>query len=365
MKIFGFCLIILLVACQNSQEKIEDTKIEYSSKYAKYFNIIDHKIFVELQIINPDSKQIEKKYALLKNGVQVKLSGDYIPIQVPIQSIITLNGTDIGMLDKLGLSHKISAVSNIQYVYNQTVKRSFKAGKVKNVNDFSQMNPEEVAKLGKVISYSGFGTPPTNEDKLNKLGVICIPNYDWREIHPLGKAEWIKVFACLFDSQDKSEKYFKKIAKEFIKLEKSAKKIKSKPTLISGCMIGDYWYMPSGNSYNSYLFDKAKSSYVGKDKLGTGSQTYTMEEVLKNYQQTEFWVNPGFKSKKELLLANEKYKYLKAFKTNNIYCYSHNMNHFWEMSAVEPQKVLSDLIQILHPNETSKKNLYFYKKISN
>lgn len=369
MKITIYSLFLglfLLFSCAGNKEKNADSKVSYSTKYAKYFNIVEHEQFTELQIINPDDGQVEKKYALLKDGIQIKLQAGFIPIQVPIKSIIALNGTDIGMLEKLKLSNKIVGISDMKYIYNPTVKKNYQANKVKEIHGFSEMNPETVAQISSVISFSGFGKAPVNEEKLNKLGVICIPNYDWREIHPLGKAEWIKVFALLFGTEEKAKTYFSKIEKEFLTLEKEARKFKTKSTIISGCMIGDYWYMPSGNSYNAFLFRKAKGDFVGKDKFekNGGSQTCTLEEVMVKYQNTDFWVNPGFKSKKELLLANEKYQYMDAFKKNKIYCYSHDMNYFWENSAIEPQKVLSDFIQILHSNETSKKNLYFYRQIS-
>ena len=252
----------------------------------------------------------------------------------------------------------------MKYIYSPTVKKGFGSGKVQEVPDFSQMNPERVFAVSKLISYSGFGTPPANEDKLLKLGVVCIPNYDWREIHPLGKAEWIKLFGLLFGKEQEAEAYFKKVEKEYLELEKTAAKLEQNPQVISGQMIGDQWYMPGADSYNAYLFRKAKCDYVGRKKEGTGSNAYTLEEVLKNFQGAEFWINPGFKSKSEMLTANEKYKYLEAFQNDRVYCYSHNINYFWERSAIEPQKVLSDMIQIFHPGETSPQKLYFYKKIS-
>ncbi len=36
-------------------------------------------------------------------------------------------------------------------------------------------------------------------------------NYDWREEHPLGKAEWIKVFGYLIDQPEKAEAYFQQV----------------------------------------------------------------------------------------------------------------------------------------------------------
>ncbi|MCE3296176.1 MAG: hypothetical protein K0R65_1890 [Crocinitomicaceae bacterium] len=359
---FSFsCALLVLFSCNTQQKSTE--KIDYGTKYAKNFNIIEQNGYTEIVILNPDTKVVEKRYALVSKN-NPRLDKELVQIQIPAPSIIALGGTDIGMLDMIGLADKIKGVGNMKYIHSPVVKKGYKAGKVAEVPDFSQMNPERVVAVSKLISYSGFGTPPANEDKLAKLGVICIPNYDWREIHPLGKAEWIKLFGLLFGKEKEAQAYFSKIEKEYLALEKSGAKLTQKPTVISGQMIGDQWFMPGADSYNAYLFDKAKCDYVGKEKKGTGSYAYTLEEVIRNYQDAGIWVNPGFKSKAEMLLSNEKYKYFKAFESGEIYCYSHNINYFWERSAIEPQKVLSDLVQIFHAGEISPKKLYFYKKIS-
>lgn len=366
MRYLYFSVVLLFLtlfgSCRTEVQE-ENTKNEYATKYAKNFNILGQKDYTEIVILNPDTKVVEKRYALVKK-INPALEKDLIQIQVPVPSMITLGGTDIGMMDMLGLAGKIRGVGNMKYIHSPELKRNFKKGKVAEVSDFSQMNPESVFEISKLISYSGFGTPPANEEKLAKLGVICIPNYDWREIHPLGKAEWIKLFGLLFGKENEAEAYFKKVEKEYLALERSAAKYKKIPQVISGQMIGDQWYMPGADSYNAYLFDKAKSAYVGRHKKGSGSNAHSFEEVLKNYQDADIWINPGFKSKSEMLLGNEKYKYFKAFQTSEIYCYSHNINYFWERSAIEPQKVLSDLVQIFHVGETSPGKLYFYKKIS-
>lgn len=366
MKIIGLILLsILLFSCVNKRaDSAEDDRPLYSTKYAKNFNIVTHPDFTEVQILNPDNHQLEKKYALVKDPSKLKITSEYIPIQIPLQSIIALAGTDIGMLEKLGVADKIKGVADLAYVYSATVKKNFKKQQVIEIPNFNQLNPEKVAEVAKLITYSGFGTPPTNEEKLNKLGIICIPDYDWREVHPLGKAEWIKLFGLLFDCRDKADAYFSEIEKAYLALEKEAKKFTQRPSVLSGQMIGDQWYMPGGDSYNAYLLEKAKTNYVGKERKGTGSQAYTFEDVLQHFQEADYWINPGFKAKSEMLTANAKYQYFKAFKENKVYCYSHNITYFWEMSAIEPQKVLSDFIHILHPDEVSGQKLYFYKKLA-
>ncbi len=367
MKYFLICsiLILLFSSCEeNKQSNQVLTKRENQIRHAKYFQLIKNEKYNLLYIINPDNNKIEKKYALANDISTLKLQKDVILIKTPISKITCLTGTDIGYLDKINESEKITGVTDIKYVYNKIVKQNFQTKKVQSIQDLSQINPESLLGKTQIISYSGFGKAPTNEDKLNKLNILCIPIYDWRETNALGKAEWIKLFAILFEKEKEANSYFEQVEKEYKTLIASVKENKSLVSVLSGSLIGDSWYMPAGESFIASMFHDAEINYVNKNSKGTGSSAYSFEKVFKEHQASSIWINPGFKSKKELINSNDKYKYFKAFKTDEIYCYSHNMNHFWEMGAIEPQKVLSDLIQIVHRGKVEKKNLYFYRKIT-
>jgi hypothetical protein len=50
------------------------------------------------------------------------------------------------------------------------------------------------------------------------------------------------------------------------------------------------------------------------------------------------------------------------FSKGEIYCYAQNMNRYWEMAAVQPHLLLSDLQQIIDSSLPNKK-LHFYQKV--
>lgn len=357
-------MLCSMYACtpkKKAQTKLNDT-------YAQYFRVIKHQDHTEIQILNPDTGKADKRLALASNIQNLQLDRDVIPIQTPLQSIITLNGTDIGMLAKLKCIDLIKGVSNATYVYNAQLKKALKQGKVAEFGDFNQMNPEKILAISSVITYSGFGTPPANEDKLRQLGVVCIPMYDWREKHPLGKTEWIKLLGHLMGKEKQADTYLKKTVKLYKEQLLIAKRCKTRPVVLSGALIGDTWFMPAGQSFNALLFKQAGCQYVAQAHAGTGSAEFSFEEVYSRFKNADIWINPMFSSEKQLLGGNSKYAYFKAFQKKQVYCYSHNMNNFWENSAIEPHKVLSDLIQIFHASEVGKsgipkKKLYFYRKI--
>jgi iron complex transport system substrate-binding protein len=215
-----------------------------------------------------------------------------------------------------------------------------------------------------LLIYSGFGKAFPFQEQLEKLGTICLANYDWKENHPLGKAEWIKVFGYLTGKDNSASIYFNRVEKDYLRLKKIASKLKSTPTLFSGNLVGDIWYSPAGESYNAILFKDAKGAYKYAQTSGTGSTENSFEQIFSENVNTEYWLNPGVVSKKELLNNQPKFKLFQAYKNNKIFSFTFSGNEFWERSAIEPNHVLSDLIRILHPELKLKNKLYFYRTLS-
>lgn len=357
--------LFIFASCGNQTESKNQVQRSQKIQFAKHFTIIHHEDYTELVILNPENNQAEKKYALIKRGSNTKVPSHLTTLEIPLKSIVSLSGTHIGMMHKIKVVDLIKGVSNRKYIYNKTVLAGIEAGKVMEFEDFGLLNPESVLKTNsKVIVYSGFeGKAPANEDKLSKLGIWCMPNYDWRENHPLGKAEWVKLFGVLFDKEKEANAYFDEVVKEYNAIKEIAQKLSNKPTVFSGMMYGDSWYMPAGDSYGAKLLRDAGGDYHVQDVNKTGSAAFTFEAVLKNHQHSQFWFNVEFPTKNQLLQLNDKYRYFDAFKNDQVYSYATNMNEFWENSAVEPHFVLSDYIQILHAGEVVKKPLHYYQKI--
>lgn len=364
IKIIAIFLFILIFSSCINNNKSKVNTLDNNNKYAINFKLIKGKNYTLLHILNPENKSIEHKYYLSKEKGNSKFK-DYKFIQTPIKSIIALSSTNIGMLEKLNESKLISGVSGIQFIHNPTVLKNYEKGKVIQLGDESSVPSELILKSKtKIVMYSGFGKSFPKEQILEKLGVLCMPNYDWKEENPLGKAEWIKVMGALTDHLDDADKQFNIIEKEYKKLLKITNKTSKRPTVISGNLVGDVWFSPAGQSYHALLFKDAKTDYIYKNSKGTGSTKNTLEKIIMDNINTDFWMNPGVETLKEIEENQPKLKILKAFKTKNIYSYSFSGNRFWENSAIEPHHILSDYIQIFHPELHLKNKLYFYKKLN-
>jgi iron complex transport system substrate-binding protein len=366
MKLLIFLLLtfFLLNACSNPAVKHVE-KVKQKVHYAKHFNLIYEADYTILQILDPERSVIEKEYFLVSDSTKTTFSDKQECIHVPISNIAALSSTQIGMLSKLNAIGVIRAVSDGAYIDNPKILQGIKGKKVFEIQDFGQMNPERIVSMNiSLLMYSGFGKTPEYEQTLKKLGVLCMPNYDWREEHPLGKAEWIKVMGALTGKEKEANSYFAELVNSYEALKKQAKAYTTKNTsILSGSMIGDAWYMPAAGSYLSVLFHDANCSYAPTQQSKTGSEAISFEEVLRKHQSTVFWFNPGFSSKQEMLKNESRYRLFTSFQESRVFCYSHNMNYFWENSAIEPHHVLSDFIHFVHDSSNVSYKPYFYQKI--
>jgi iron complex transport system substrate-binding protein len=361
--IFVIFSLLIFAGCseKNGSDSIVHTHGKNEIDYAKTLALFEDSSGCKVHIYNPDTK-ITTRYYLAKTDENVP--ANYLFIQTPIRSLIALSGTQIGMLSELTSLELIVGVSSKAYIYNPTVLKNIAANKIKDFGDETLISFEQIIESkAQLLIYSGFSSDFPHAEQLAKAGVICIPDYDWKEQHPLGKAEWIKFFGYLVGKEGLAKTYFEKCAKAYNDLKKSVAGVRTKPTVFSGNLTGTSWFTPAGDSYYAMLLSDAGANYVYAKTKGVGSLDLSFEKVLTENRTTEFWVNPGIASLQTLLKSNDKMRYFEAVKNKQVYCYSPSMNKYWEMSAIQPHYVLSDLIRILHPEKSKAKHSYFYKNI--
>lgn len=359
-SIYLFISCVFLSNCTTKQDPFiqKDSKKEIV-RYAKNLSIQRVGSRVKIQITNPD-QHTTTTYFLSKETQNTSNN----LIQIPIQSCFLLSTTHIGMMNKLNELNKVTGTTNGAYVYNSIIRKKIKAGKILEIQDESQLPIERIIQVRpNLIMYSGFGNELDHQKQIEQVGIECMANFDWKEEHPLGKAEWILLFGYLTGKEKEAHTYFSKVEKEYTSLVKFAKKANSSPSVISGSLVGDVWYCPAGKSYNSILFKDAKVHYPYQNKGETGSLSYSFEKILSENKNVDFWANPGTSSLQSLMKINAKYKLFEAFKKQHIFCYSKFGTKFWENAAIEPQHVLSDYIKIFHPELHLKNKLYFYHQL--
>ncbi len=364
----------LIVSCKQEQK----LKVEFSSgkkveiSHAEGFEITNYPDFSIITVTEafPDS-DATYYYALVNEGKKLpdSIKADVV-VTIPVKSIVVTSTTHIPSLEMLGVENTLKGFPNLDYISSEKTRALIDAGKIKDLGQNESINTETTINLDPNVVVS-FGVEGENKAlaSLGRAGIPVVYNGDWVEPSPLGKAEWIKFFAAFYDKQEMADSIFNSIVANYNEIKQKVAKTSEKPTVLSGAMFKDVWYMPRGNSWAAQLIADAHGDYLYKETSGTGSLSLSLEEVLDTAQQADFWIAPNaFESYGALENANSVYAKFKAFKEHKIYGFASKKGAtggiiYYEIAQNHPDWVLNDIANILHPGLFPNYKPHFYSPL--
>ncbi|MBC7845972.1 MAG: ABC transporter substrate-binding protein [Flavobacterium sp.] len=374
LRIILFLLLISFAGCKqnNSLSGSTITSSKNEIQYAKGLEIYKHKGFSILKITNPWPNAKENFTYILqeKNGIIPDSLKQFTVIPIPLKSIVVTSTTHIPALELLGVENTLVGFPNTDYISSVKTRKRIDAGKVREVGVNENLNTEVLIdmKPDVIVSFGLNSSNPTL-DNLQKSGLKVMLNGDWTEQSPLGKAEWIKFFGALYGLDSKANSIFSEIKKEYNATLELAKKATTKPTVLSGAMYQEQWYVPQGESWAALFLKDAQSQYLWAETKGTGSLSVPFEVILEKAQNSDFWIAPGdFSSLKQMSDNNPHYSQFTSFKNKKVYSYAVNKGAkggiiYFEWSPTRPDWVLKDLIKIFHPELLPNHKLFFFQKL--
>jgi iron complex transport system substrate-binding protein len=370
--LFFLLISLLFIQCKKETHHESKSEVKNEIQYAKGFEIYRHSGYSIVKITKPWPGAKENFTYVLqeKNGIIPDSIKQFTTIQIPIKSIVVTSTTHIPSLEMLGVENTLVGFPNTDYISSEKTRKRIDAGMVREVGKNENLNTEVLIDMQPEVIV-GFGLNSSNPslDLLQKSGLKVMFNGDWTEQSPLGKAEWIKFFGALYELDSKANSVFNEIEKEYNATLALAKKATQKPTVLSGSMFQDQWYVPQGESWAALFLKDAQANYLWKDTKGTGSVSLPFEIILEKAQQAEFWIAPGdFSSLKQMSDSNPHYSEFESFKNKKVYSYALNKGAkggilYFEWSPTRPDWVLKDLIKIFHPELVPNHKLFFFQKL--
>lgn len=372
-KIVLFSIILLsFVHCKKQEIVIDSPTKGNQIKYAKGFELYNYNGFSILKIKKPWPTALHNYIYILKekNGIIPDSLKQNPIIDIPIKSVIATSTTHLASLEMLNVQDLLIGFPNLSYISSKKIRTRIKQGKVEELGSNLNLNIEKIIDLNPSLLV-GYGIDNNNSslDNLQKSGVQIVLNGDWNEQSPLGKAEWIKFFGALFNKNELANTLFTSVEKSYTKTKSLGQKANYQPTVLSGGMYQDLWYVPEGNSWGSLFIKDANAAYIWKNTKGTGSLSLPFEVVFEKANQADFWIGPGdFISLKNLEQSNPHYANFKAFETKKVYSYSFKKGEtggvlYYELAANRPDLVLKDLVKIFHPELLPDYKLFFLEKL--
>ena len=291
-------------------------------------------------------------------------------VLTPVRSLIATSTTHIPALEALGELQALKGFPDTRYISSDKARDMIYRGLIADVGMNEAINTESVLELNPELIV-GFSINDQNAtyDVLQRAGIPIVYNGDWVENHPLGKAEWIRFFGVMFEKENIADSIFNHIVTEYENAKALGAQARTSPTVLSGAMFRDVWYLPAGESWAAQFFKDANARYLWSDTRGTGSLSLSFESVLAKGAEAEVWMGASqFTSYGELLADNQHYRMFRAFRDGRIYTISKTLGKeggvlFYELAPNRPDLVLKDMIHILHPGLLPDHKPVFYKPL--
>ncbi len=372
-------ILLVIVSCKQTTKETALPSQESSSlelKYAKGFSVTHNSNHAILDIKSP-WPEAEKsfKYVLISAEEAAKttfMRDAYDGIIItPIEKMVVTSTTHIPALELLGVEQTLVGFPGCDYISSEKTRTRIDNGDIRELGKNEGINTEVLLELNP-NAVVAFGVDGTNKylEIIKKTGVPIVYNGDWVESSALAKAEWLKFFGVLFNKEQKAESIFNQIEKDYLEAKSIAKQAKTQPTVLSGAMHKDVWYMPNGSSPEAQFLKDAHVNYLWSHTTGNGSLALSFEVVLEKAKDADLWLSPSYYSSLEQLeKANGLYTNFEAFKNKNIYSFSNTTGAtggvlYYELGTARPDLVLKDLIKICHPELLQSYTPYFFKRLN-
>lgn len=374
-KILFALALLTLVGCKKN-EKSETRKtatVKNEIEYASGLAIYKFKGYSVVKVSTPwpDAHKAFTYILKEKGGIVPDSLQKYTTVPVPLQSIVVTSTTNIPFLEMIGAENKLVGFPHTDYVSSEKTRRLIDNGSVKNIGQNEKLNMEQLIDLAPELIVT-FGVDNNNPmiENLEKSGLKVMIQADWMEQSPLGKAEWLKLYAALFGKEKEAKILFDNIVKNYNAALKLVSSKKPEATVLYGSMYQDQWYVPKGNSWKAKFFRDAKANYIWANTEGTGSLARSFEEILDKAKKADYWItSSSFKTLSELEKSNPHYSQFDAFTTKNVYTFESKLGPkggtiYYELGPSRPDLILKDYIKIFHPELLPNYTFTFAQKLN-
>lgn len=299
-----------------------------------------------------ESKPTDYHFALVQHGSKVNIPDGYTRVEVPITKTICMTSLQLSNFTILNAHNIIKGITGTKNLYDKDILQRVKDGRIVKIGTEGNFDAELImAANPDVIFISPFKRG--GYETIKETGITLVPHLGYKELNPLGQAEWIKFVAMFIGKEKEANKIFKGIEQRYNDIKALTAKVKNRPVVFSGEMHGGNWFAVGGRNYLAQIFRDAGAEYVLKNDKHTGGIPMDFEHLYASAANTGYWriLNsfPGHFSYDALKASDPRNANFKAFKDKHvIYC---NMREtpYYEISPVEPDVLLKDFVAIFHP----------------
>ena len=343
----------------------DKVEVEYAEGFTvEYFN--NYKVVTIVPWVGAEETF---SYVLVQCGTDApEMEADAV-VTVPVERIVTLSTTILPHIVTQDVLDHLVGVDTLAFTSTEEILAN--SENIAEVGSgFSGFNLEVLLEIEPdLIMGQQFFSGDTAFEPVSDTGLSVVLNSDFADTSPLAAAEWGKYLSLFFNTEELANEAFEAVESEYNALVELAADVETRPTVIAATPFQGAWFMPAGDSTVAEFIADAGGDFLFSELDGT-SVNLSFEEVLDQAVDAEYWVNLNqiWLSIDEMLADDERYAEFAAFENGNIW--NNNLaqnemggNDFFEGGFVNPQRVLADLIAILHPELLPEHEFTIYRQL--
>ena len=371
LLLFSACVGKKEHAVSSGKEPLTQPDSSMTLHYATGFKVDYFKDYKRVVLYDPWNKgEVLIRYYLTEN-MSSPIPIDGIRIKVPLHSLASGSCTHFTFMQQLNVLHYVTGICDASRTYNAYLRGRLKSGAVVDLGDPFKIDLERCLMLKpEVLMINSYNKQDENLERIKDAGIPVLYNNEWMETDLLGRAEWIRFIACFFNLEAQAAQIFEGVESSYKQIKQQvARSTVAQPSVLSGDDFRGSWYMPGGKSFTAQLFRDAGANYKYSKDTTTGSNPFTFEQVLHDFNQAEVWVGvTNASTKADLKQLDERYTLFRAFRNDQIWAYTlkttpQGGNDFWETGVARPDWLLSDYAKIFHPDILTNVPFHFLRKI--
>ena len=286
----------------------------------------------------------------------VMVPDGYTKIYIPIKSTICMTALQLSNFTILDAHDVVKGLTGTKNLFNKDILQRVKNGRIVKIGTEGNFDTEMVlAANPDVIFISPFKRG--GYDAIKETGITLVPHLGYKELDPLGQAEWIKFVGMFIGKEKEACEIFAGIESRYNDLKEKTEKLKNSgtqklPTVLSGEMHYGNWHAVGGKNYLAQIFRDAGADYVIHDEK-TAGEDLEFEKMYELAANADYWriLNsyPGEFSYEALKASEPRNELFKAFKERKVIYCNMKQTPYYEISPVEPDVLLKDFVAIFHP----------------
>lgn len=348
--------LTLAVSCGRGGNTAASGGKDLELRYARNITITEYDSLTLVTLRDPwDTTRNLAKYALVDKTLKGKVSipQGAVEIGVPLSNSIVYSAVHSSLIEELGAAAAVSGVCDAEYVYSPQMLAALKSGKVIDCGSNFQPNVEKMIGLKPdailLSPYENSG----DHGKVSQFGIPIVETADYMERTPLARAEWMRFYGRLYGKVAEADSIFNSTERSYLEIKNRTASSSRRPKVLFDRIYSGVWSVATSGSVTGAFIEDAGGANPFSAYSDAGNVRLSPEKVLVTGGDADIWF-VRYAESDRLTLAdmakdNVLYTKFKAYRDGNVYGSDTRTSRVFEDASFHPQKVLANMVSILHP----------------